>query len=174
MSSFDDALGEALGRVDQDNWRQALESLRDQAGSWKAVSERLGTDPRTVERWRHGYVDKKTHQRRQISDRTVQRSVVPKIKAALAQDRRAQLGAVDWKRLKITGTMTVAGDTRYVRHETMYVGRYLTDDSIAAISSAYARGDSDGVNEAINDAMADDYLGLPGTTLDDVEGLDFE
>lgn len=167
----DDALGRALGHVDESDWRSALDALHDRAGSWKALAGQLGVDRRTVERWRFGYVDKRTGQRRQVSADTVRRSVVPKVRKALKADRRAQVARVDWRKLTITADLQIGNYPP--RREVMRVGAYLTPEAIAGIADAYVSGDPDRVQAAINDALSSDYTGTGDASIGPVDELDF-
>lgn len=166
-----DALGRALGQVDESDWRGALDALHEQRGSWKATAETLGVDKRTVERWRFGYVDKKTGQRRQIAESTVRRSVVPKVREAIRADRRAQVARVDWRKLQVTGRLQIGNYPPRV--ESMNVGLYLSPEAIAGISAAYVSGDPDRTQRAFDDAMGGDYTGTGDASIGDVDGLDF-
>lgn len=166
-----DALSQALGGVDDSNWRASLDALHDQAGSWKALSEQLGVDKRTVERWRFGYVDKKTHERRQISAQTVQKSVLPKVRKAFKASRAAQVARVDWRKLQATGSLQIADYPS--REERMYIGAYLSGEAIAGIAAAYVSGDPDRVQAAMDNALGEDYIGNGDAGIGDVTDLDF-
>lgn len=166
-----DALAAALGHVDASDWRGALDAIHEQRGSWKATAEALGVDKRTVERWRFGYVDKKTGQRRQIAESTVKRSVVPKVRQALGNDRRAQVARVDWRKLQVKASLQIGNYPPRV--ESMAVGLYLSTDAIAGISAAYVSGDADRVQAAFDHALGADYTGTGDVSLGNVEGVDF-
>lgn len=170
--NINDALGRALGGVDDSNWRASLDALHSTEGSWKAVAEQLGVDKRTVERWRFGYVDKKTGQRRQISQRTVDKAVVPKVRKAFKASRAAQVGRVNWSKLHVTGDLQIADYDP--REERMYLGAYLSSEAIAGIADAYVSGDPDRVQRAVDNALGDDYTGTGEAHLGDVSGLDFD
>lgn len=169
--NFYDALERALTRVDDSNWRATLDALHGQAGSWKALAGQLGVDKRTVERWRFGYVDKKTHERRQISAQTVQKSVLPKVRKAFKASRAAQVARVDWRKLEVNGDLQIADYPP--RKERMYVGAYLSGEAITGIAAAYVSGDADRVQAAMDDALGADYIGNGDTTIGDVDGLEF-
>lgn len=166
-----DALERALSRVDEGNWRETLDVLHGQAGSWKALSEQLGVDKRTVERWRLGYVDKRTHQRRQISQATVKRSVLPKLRQAFKANRAAQVARVNWSKLQLRGDLQIADYPP--REERMYLGPYLSGEAIAGLADAYISGDPDRVQAAFDNALGEDYIGNGDTSIGDVSDLDF-
>lgn len=167
---FSRALGQALGRVDRENWKGRLDALHEQRGTWKAVADHLGVDKRTVERWRFGYTDKHGN-RRQISDKTVQGSAVPKVSKGWKGDRKAQLQAVDWRGLHLGGTLQV-GDYP-PRKQNMTVGRYLTGEDISAIGNAYLAGDAAGVDAAMDRFLSDGYTMTGDAHLGDVDKLEF-
>lgn len=167
---FSEALGQTLGHVDAENWKGRLDALHEQHGTWKAVAAYLGADKRTVERWRYGYTDKHGA-RRQISDKTVKDSVVPKVGKGWGSDRKAQLQAVDWRGLHMSGTLQV-GDYP-PRKQNMTVGHYLTAEDISAIGSAYLAGDAAGVNAAMDRFLSDGYTMTGDAQLTDVDKLEF-
>lgn len=173
---FSKALADALGGVDQENWRGRLDALHDQHGSWKAVSAHLGVDKRTVERWRFGYTDKHGT-RRQIGDKTVKGSVVPKVRAGWKADRKAQVQAVNWTDLSVVGTLQIGdydeSSPHPPRRENMSVGRYLSAESIADIAGAYVNGDDQAVDDAMDRALGTDYTGTNDAKLLGVEKLEF-
>lgn len=169
--NINDALGRALGRVDESNWRGALDALHARAGSWKALAGQLGVDKRTVERWRYGYVDKRTGQRRQVSPDTVRRSVLPKVSKAFKADRRAQVAAVDWRKLQFNGDLQIGNYPP--RNQAIRLGAYLSQEAIAGLADAYVSGDPDRVQAAFDDALGQDYTGTGDASLGDVDDLDF-
>lgn len=165
------ALTQALARVDQENWRSRLDELHGRAGSWRALAGQLGAQRRTVERWRYGYTDKRGN-RRQVSDKTIKDSAVPKIREAWKGDRAAQVGAVNWRNLQILGTLVLLDYEERARRENMSIGRYLSPESIAAISAAYISGTAADVTSAVNQAVSVDYVGM-AAQIRDVEKLEF-
>lgn len=165
-----DALGRGLGGVDDSNWRASLDALHSTAGSWKAVAADLGVDKRTVERWRFGYVDKQGR-RRQISQQTVDKSVVPKVRKAFKASRAAQVARVNWSKLTMSGQLQIADYPP--RRETMYAGGYLSPEAIAGIAAAYISGDPDRVQAAMDNALGEDYIGNGDASIGDVDDLDF-
>lgn len=167
MTSFYNALRAQLERVDAGSWRGQLDALKGQHGTWKATAEALDVTPRTVERWRNGYMDRGT--RKQVNPD----SFMPKIRAAVKKDRRAQVGAVDWKKLRVKGTIELDHRKEYRRKENMHVGKELTPDAIAGLAAAYVAKSAVRVQNAIDDAMSNDYVGNGDTRILDVEELDF-
>lgn len=166
-----DAFRRALERVDESNWRGALDALHGQAGSWRAVAGQLGVDKRTVERWRFGYVDKRTGQRRQIGERAVKANVLPKVRKAFKANRRAQVARVDWRKLNMSGPLQIGNYPP--RHQAMMLGAYLSPEAIAGLADAYISGDPDRMSAALDDALSQDYTGTGDASLGDVDGLDF-
>lgn len=165
------ALADALGRVDEENWKSRLDVLRGRAGSWRALAGQLGVDRRTVERWRYGYTDKRGN-RRQVSEETIKRSAVPKMREAWKGDKAAQVQAVNWRDLQVTATLVLLNYTDKARRENMSIGRYLSAESIALISAAYVMGDPGTVTSQVNQAVSVDYVGM-AAQLRDVEKLEF-
>lgn len=165
---FYDALRAEMERVDQSNWAEKLVALKEQNGTWTATARALGVHKRTLERARLGYRPRGGGPRRFADPR----SLIDKVRKALAKDRRAQVAAVDWKRLKVNGTITLGGG-EYEREENMHIGRYFTDGQIEGIADAYIAGDADRVQRAVDHAMSEDYIGDGATTLDDVTELNF-
>lgn len=171
---FYKALHRELSHADEGNWRDKLDALHSEHGTWKGVAEKLGVDKRTVERWRNGYVDRRTHERRQVSDATIKKHAVPKIRKSLAGSPGAQLkGIPDWKRMGMRGTPRIGGNPEYEREEDMDVGRYMEDEDFERISQAYLDGDEAAVNAAMDRFMADGYIGDGATRLTDVTKLWF-
>lgn len=163
-----DALVKALGQVDETDWRDKLEALHDERGTWQKTADALGIHKRTLERWRKGYQPRRGGPRRYISPG----SIVPTLREAWGKDRRAQVAAVDWKKQVIVGTIEIGGG-EYIRHETMYVGRYFTADSVQGIVTAYVAADARLTQQAVDFAMSWDYIGDGATRLLDVDELRF-
>ena len=170
---FSKALQRELSHADEGNWRDRLDALHSEHGSWKAVADHLGADKRTVERWRNGYVDRRTHERRQVSDATIKKHALPKIGKSLGSSRKAQLaGAPDLKRMSVRGHISI-GNGEYERDEDMDVGRYMSDEDFEAIGQAYIDGNDALVDAAMDKAMSDSYIGDGATKLTDVVKLWF-
>ena len=167
---FSKALAGTLGRVDQENWKGRLDALHGQQGTWKKVAEHLGVDKRTVERWRFGYTDKHGN-RRQVSDKTVRDSAVPKVRAGWKGDRKAQLQAVNWRDLFIVAEMQTSGTP--ARKQNMHVGHYMEPEDIAAIGNAYLAGDAAGVDAAMDRFLSDGYTQTGDARLGSVDKLEF-
>ena len=184
MSSFYSALkavldraGAELEHVDNGNWEARLNELYAEQGTWQKVAKQLGTDRRTVERWRKGYQPRtnaagvKPPRQRVNPD-----AFVPKIRAAFAgraKDRRRQVAAVDWRKLFVHGTIRFGPpDHPYERTENMHLGSYLTPQSFAGISAAYIRRSQWDTQRAIDHAMSNYYLGFDAK-LTDVQELHF-
>ena len=132
---FARALHRELSSADQGNWRERLDALHGEHGSWQNVADHLGVHKRTVERWRLGYVDSKTHQKRHIGEKAVKHDVLPKLRKALGKSRSAQLKGVDWTGLSVKGHLSI-GAGEYEREENMSLGRYLDPEDIEAIGQA--------------------------------------
>ena len=168
---FSRALQRELSHADEGNWRDRLDALHSEHGSWKAVADHLGADKRTVERWRFGYRDRHGN-RKQVSPATIKKNALPKIHKAMGGSRKAQLAGVDWKRMRVRGHISINGGA-YERDEDMDVGRYLEDDDFAAIAQAYLDEKDDIVDAAMDKAMSDSYIGDGATRLTDVVKLWF-
>jgi hypothetical protein len=167
VTTFYAALRAELERVDASSWRAQLDALHDQHGSWKATAAAMGVTPRTVERWRNGYISRG----RRIQARP--ESVMPRIREAIKGDRKAQAGAVDWSRLRIKGTIELDHNPRYRRKENMHVGKYLTAGAIGGLVAAYVARSAERVQRAIDNAMSEDYVANGDTRLLSVDELDF-
>lgn len=164
---FPQALRQVLQQTDEKNYLQQLEGLREEKGSWDKTAEAIGVSRSTLYGWRTGYT------RAGRTRRTVPaRSMLDRIQDAVRASPRAQLAAVDWKRLHIVGTITLGGGT-YTRHENMWPGRYFSEDSVRGLGIAYAAEDDKLLQQAMDFAMSWDYIGDGKTTLDDVDTLDF-
>lgn len=167
MTSFYSALRAQLERVDAGSWRGQLDALKDQHGTWKATAEALDVTPRTLERWRNGYTSRGT--RRQVNPD----SFLPKIRAAVKGNRAAQLGAVDWSKLRVKGTIELDHKREYRKKENMHIGQYLSADAIKGLSAAYLSKSALRVQAAIDDALSNEYVANGDTRLLDVDELDF-
>lgn len=156
------------GRVDEDNWRDQLDRLKTELGSWKAVSAELGTDTRTVQRWRNGYAPRGGGPRRQVSPS----GFIPRIRQAVQDqlpkpgNRRTQVTRPDWSRMVITGTVKFAD---YTRTERMFVGRYFTRETNEAIADVYIARKPDRMGRAIDHALSVDYFGFDVHLIDTQE-----
>ena len=168
---FAKALQRELSGADEGNWRDRLDALHSEHGSWKNVADHLGADKRTVERWRFGYKDRHG-QRRHVSDATIKKNALPKIRHSLGTSRKAQLAGVDWKRMGMRGQISIGGG-EYERDEDMSPGRYMDDEDFARIGQAYLDGNDALVDAAMDKAMSDSYIGDGATKLTDVEKLWF-
>ena len=170
---FSRALQRELSHADEGNWRDRLDALHSEHGSWKAVADHLGADKRTVERWRYGYVDRHGN-RRHVSDATIKKHALPKIRHSLGSSPGAQLkGIPDWKRMGMRGTPRIGNNPEYEREEDMDVGRYMDDEDFERIAQAYLDGDDEAVDAAMDAAMANSYIGDGATKLTDVSRLWF-
>jgi hypothetical protein len=163
------------GRVDEGNWRAQLDALHAQHGSWKAVAADLGTDKRTLERWRLGYVPRGGGPRKMVAPA----GFIPKIKAAVARtlpkagNRGRQVKQVDWRKLRVKGTIVFPPKKPvYERTENMHLGLYFPPDTMAALASVYTAGAVARMGRAIDKAISDEYLGF-AAHLADVEELSF-
>ena len=166
---FPQALRAALLNVDERNYRAKLEALREEQGSWQKVADILGVPRSTLYDWRTGY--SRSGRARRIKP---SRDSLRKIEGAVRKSRRAQLGGVDWKKLRITGTIEIGGGA-YTRHEHMYVGKYFADheDAVRGLATAYLAGDDALLQAAMDFAMSWYYIGDGDTRLVDVDSLDF-
>jgi hypothetical protein len=174
------AVRDEAGRVDESNWRDQLDALKVEHGTWKGVAEALGTDKRTIERWRHGYAPRGGGPRRFVNPA----GFIPKIRAAVGQalppvpkagDRRRQVSLVDWKRLRVTGTVVFPpppDKEAYRRHENMWFGRYFTAQQAEGIAAAYIARNPARVQAAVDYAISTEYLGFDAHLID-VEQLSF-
>lgn len=168
MSSFCQALKGTLERVTEHTWRDQLGALHAQHGTWKATAAALDVTPRTLERWRNGYLDRHGT-RRQVTPQTP----MGKVRDAIKGNRKAQAAAVDWRKLRIKGTIELEHNPKYRRKENMHVGQYLTPDAIAGLAAAYQSGRCDRMQRAIDDALSEEYVANGDTRLLEVEELDF-
>ena len=175
---FAKALQRELSHADEGNWRERLDALKSEHGTWQGVADHLGVHKRTVERWRLGYQprvrkDGTRPPRQPIGDKAVKRDILPKLQKAMGSSRKAQLlGAPDLKRMQIRGHISI-GHGEYERDETMLVGNYMADGDFEAITQAYLDGDDAAVNAAMDRYMADTYIGDGATKLTDVSTLWF-
>ena len=167
MTSFYAALRAELERVDASSWRDQLDALHGQHGTWKATAAALGVTPRTVERWRNGYISRG----RRIQARP--ESAMPRIREAIKADRKAQAAAVDWSRLRVKGTIELDHNPKYRRKENMHVGKYLSGAAIAGLVAAYVSRQGERVQRAIDNAMSEEYVQNGDTRLLSVDELDF-
>jgi transposase-like protein len=172
-----DRHGAELERVDDTNWEAKLNGLYAEQGTWQKVADQLGTDRRTIERWRKGYQPRtRANGVKPPRQRVNPAGFIPKIRAAFAgrgKDRRAQVAAVDWRKLFIHGTIKWGPpDKPYERTERMSVGNYLSPRAIAGISAAYISRRQWDTQRAIDHAMSQDYLGFDAKLID-VQELHF-
>jgi len=167
---FSKALRETLSGVDQENWKDRLDDLHREHGTWQKVADHLGANKRTVERWRFGYRDKHGN-RKQVADKTVRDHAVPKVRAGWKGARTAQLGAVDWSDMFVVGWMETSGTPS--RRQNMRVGQYLTGEDIEAIGNAYLAGDDAGVDRAMDRFLSDTYTQTGDAHLGNTEKLEF-
>jgi len=172
-----DRAGAELEHVDNGNWEARLNELYAEQGTWQKVADGLGTDRRTIERWRKGYQPRtKANGVKPPRQRVNPDAFVPKIRAAFAgrgKDRRRQVAAVDWRKLFVHGTIKFGSPPReYTRTERMFLGSYLTPRSFAGISAAYISRKQFDVQRAIDHAMSVDYLGFDAKLID-VQELHF-
>jgi hypothetical protein len=168
VSTFCQALKAALERVTEHTWRDQLDALHARHGTWKATAEALDVTPRTLERWRNGYLN-----RRGVRIHVAPQVPVAKVRAAVKGDRRAQAAAADWSRLRIKGTIELDHNPKYRRKENMHVGKYLTGDAIAGLAAAYVSRSCARMQAAIDNALGEEYVANGDTRLLDVEDLDF-
>jgi hypothetical protein len=168
MTSFCQALKGTLERVTEHTWRDQLEAIHAQHGTWKATAAALDTTPRTLERWRNGYLN-----RRGVRVQTDPKTPMGKVRAALKGNRKAQAAAVDWRRLRIKGTIELEHNPRYRRKENMHVGQYLSADAVAGLAAAFTSGRCDRMQRAIDDALSEEYVANGDTRLLEVDELDF-
>jgi hypothetical protein len=167
VTSFYQALRAELERVSASTWRDQLEALHAQHGTWKATAAALDVTPRTLERWRNGYISRG----RRIQAKP--ESVIPRIRDAIRKDRKAQAAAVDWSRLRVKGTIELDHNPKYRRKENMHVGKYLSADAIEGLAAAYISRQADRVQRAIDNALSEDYVANGDTRILDVDDLDF-
>lgn len=168
MTTFYAALRAELERVDASTWRDQLEGLHASHGSWRATAAALDVTPRTLERWRNGYLNRRGERIQVKAD-----SVVPRIREAVKGDRKAQLARVDWSRLRVKGTIELARNAKYRRKENMHIGKYLEAGSIEGLAAAYLARSAARVQNAIDNALSEDYVANGDTRMLDVEELDF-
>lgn len=167
MTTFYQALRAELERVNERTWRDQLDALHGQHGTWKATAGALGVNPRTLERWRNGYVSRG----RRVQVRPD--SVIPRIRDAIRRDRKAQAGAVDWKQLRVRGTIELDHRREYRRKENMHIGRYLSPAAVEGLVAAYVARSAARVQRSIDNALSEEYVGNGDTRLLDVDELDF-
>ena len=168
---FSRALQRELSHADEGNWRDRLDALHSEHGSWKAVADHLGADKRTVERWRLGTRDRHGN-RTTVSDATIKKNALPKISKSLGGSRKAQVAGVDWKRMSVRGHISI-GHGEYERDEDMNPGRYMSDEDFEDIAQAYIDGNDAAVDAAMDAAMSYNYIGDGATSLTDVSKLWF-
>jgi hypothetical protein len=168
VTTFAQALKAALERVTERTWRDQLDALHGQHGTWKATAAALDVTPRTLERWRNGYLN-----RRGVRIHVAPQGPMAKVRAAVKGDRRVQAAAVDWSRLRIKGTIELEHNPKYRRRENMHVGQYLSGDAIAGLVAAYVSRQATRMQRAIDDALSEEYVANGDTRLLDVDELDF-
>jgi hypothetical protein len=176
--SFYSALKEQLERVDADNWESKLDALHGRHRTWQATADALGVDKRTVERWRKGYQPRvKRDGTRPPRQRVDPRTFAGKIGDALGKDRHAQVAAVDWRKLVITGEIGFPPPPPYSyrRDEVMYVGKYLSPAAFEGLAAAYVSAERWRVQRSINNAISVDYLGFAADliSVEDDHGVTF-
>lgn len=165
---FYDALRAELESVSVADWQSKLDALHEQNGTWTATAAKLGVSRRSLERWRFGYAPRGGGPRRHVDPHTF----VGRIRGTFGKDRRAQVRAVDWRKLHVTGTIMV-GKKRYPRKEHMHLGMNFTPRSIAAIVEAYVAADPRACQRALDKAMQTDYIPDGATTFENADDLHF-
>lgn len=169
MTRFYDALKDTLEMVDAGNWREKLGAMKTEHRTWKATADAIGTDKRTLERWRNGYQPRTRPGKPRPARREVDPSTfLPKIRAAFVRDRNAQVGAVDWSRLTVIATWW---NGTYRRRQKMHLGAYMPTEQLAQVAGAYVNRNANGMAGIINQAMSD-YLGFDARMVD-IESVSF-
>lgn len=165
-----------------DDVRDMVRTLETALGSKKAVAERLGVSPRTVERWVTS-----AGQQRKPSGSTLDKMrdavrTAPELRRQALSPRRearirnkgsyvrmsATIGATSpipgGQDLQFSGRpRTIGGDADRPLH--------LDADHMSAILDAYLAGDDEGIRDVFQDALGDAYYG--SVEWQDVTGLEF-
>lgn len=165
---FPKALGEALTKVDDGNWRHRLDEMHSHYGTWDKTAHALGVHRRTLEKWRKGHVVKG------VRRYTKPASIIPQVRAALGKDRKAAVAGVDWKAMRVGGVLALKAYPEEARTEHMAVGQYMSRDAMAGLAAAYVSGNASRVQRSFDHFMATEYVaGLDPLPLTDVDYLEF-
>jgi hypothetical protein len=150
---FSTALHRALTRADEGNWRRRLDDLHAEQGTWPRVAAELDISAATLRRYRAGGYRGRAGRWRPLAPDPL----YPRITRALRRrrGRAAAIGRADFKRLRVKGTWLL-NDT-YTRRQVIY-GKYMSDESVQGLSSAYLSGNGARVDRAWDNYLSTDYV----------------
>jgi hypothetical protein len=164
------ALDEVLSLTNESNWRDQLNRLREEEGSWEKVARSLGVSPATLRRYRAGDYSAGQGRRRALSPA----KLIPKISDVLRTSRKAMIRNIDFRTLRMFGTwrLTFTGSGG-VRRQQMDAGQYMSNQDVANVVGGYVAGNRE-AQEAIDEYLAMGYSGMqfPDAHLISVEELE--
>lgn len=155
----------ALSHVDSSNWREQLNQLHREQGSWQSVAQQLGMHPATLRRYRAGGYSR-GGQRRQLDPGRIQ----PGIRKALRSDRKTMIRRADFSRMRMKCRWRI--DDTYDREQNMNLGPDMDPAAIEKLTRGYLAGDRE-FTQALNNFLRDDYAHVDDARIQDVEWMEF-